>query len=576
MYVNEEYKEIECIKNINSQYKDNFIQIVNHYAPKLPEKLFNNGSAFTLHDFNHHCINIYKIISDIILYPQIAFSDNGLTHKELYILNLAVLFHDIGMDAYLDSERGDHSRRSAEYVLDVYQTPDSVFRTKSLLNENEVKALRLIIMAHSDIKDKNIPDNENGLNNPELRDDIPAHVGKIRANFLACILRLADELDVTVERLGNGDIESQLNKFTKEREKEIADCIDPLQKEKELKRLEKFTESFEYWKQLHLFSSIYKTDKGGIAVIAINDDCIKQRRSEGHTYEFLVDTILKIYKKINDEFKSGLLNKIENDTQVLSKMLFVNKFKLVSQISDIMTLIDKSLDCNSSVINESDKLENSFTEKLKPRVVDEDYQNELRKVIERKHLLQVGHFLLDEVFCARDWIDTKEIVETRSIVNEIINNIVRDVNTNFSEESDYLFIGLDLEGAILASRVAMSLQKPFSYLIPAKDLENNAEKDVANVIEQFNKYVIITDAIVTFETIKKVCKSLCNDSSNFENILQIYTIFYREPILESIEINEKLIKKTCCISRDFTVELFKKSDCPYKDRECFGKNRKIK
>ena len=116
MQINDEYKNIECIKKLKDQYKNAFFKIVEYYAPKLPEKLVKEGSAYTLHDFNHHCIDIYQIISDVILYPNMAYTSEGLTDKELYILNLAVLFHDFGMDAYLNCGRKDHSRTSAEYI----------------------------------------------------------------------------------------------------------------------------------------------------------------------------------------------------------------------------------------------------------------------------------------------------------------------------------------------------------------------------------------------------------------------------------------------------------------------------
>lgn len=61
-----------------------------------------------------------------------------------------------------------------------------------------------------------------------------------------------------------------------------------------------------------------------------------------------------------------------------------------------------------------------------------------------------------------------------------------------------------------------------------------------------------------------------------EKILQIYTIFYRDSLYGGININEVLVHKTTCISKDFSVELFRKEDCPYKKEHCFGINRKIK
>lgn len=111
MEINVEYKQIDCVKNLDIQYKEHFFKIVDYYGPQLPERLVIEGSAYTMHDFNHHCINIYKIVSEIILWPNIAYGNNGLSGKELFILDLAILFHDIGMNAYLTGGRNDHSRR---------------------------------------------------------------------------------------------------------------------------------------------------------------------------------------------------------------------------------------------------------------------------------------------------------------------------------------------------------------------------------------------------------------------------------------------------------------------------------
>lgn len=590
MQINDEYKNIECIKKLKDQYKNAFFKIVEYYAPKLPEKLVKEGSAYTLHDFNHHCIDIYQIISDVILYPNMAYTSEGLTDKELYILNLAVLFHDFGMDAYLNCGRKDHSRTSAEYIQEIYHAGDSVFRSQSMLNENEVKALRLIVMAHSDIKDGSIQADENGLNNPELRNDMPAQVGSIRAIFLASILRLADELDITVNRLGNNDIESQLNiiKEKKLLKEEELSQNGSLHAQEELAYFGALAESLEHWERLHFFSTIYRNNGSEEAVIQINDDFIKQCCDKGDTYEHLVDDILRVYRKINMEYENGFKRKIDEDKNsiVLKKMISVARFKLESNIDDVNQLIAKQLNCFNTVnvvddtsykvSSENEEPQSDIIESIQPEVINEEYEKELGKIVKRKHLLTVGHYLLDETYCARDWIDTKEIVETRNIVDAIILNIIKHFNTNYREEKDYLFLGLDLEGAILASRVAMALQKPFSYLIPAREMENNSGKDAEAVIEKYQKYIIVTDAIVTFETIKRVYASIGNKDDGYKNIMHIYTVFYRKPFNYDIKGNQDLIKKTSCISKEFSIELFEKERCPYKSDGCFGKNRKLK
>lgn len=584
MEINVEYKQIDCVKNLDIQYKEHFFKIVDYYGPQLPERLVIEGSAYTMHDFNHHCINIYKIVSEIILWPNIAYGNNGLSGKELFILDLAILFHDIGMNAYLTGGRNDHSRRSAEFIQEIYDRSDSVFRRESGLNLNELKALKLIVMAHSDIKDGSVPEAVNGLNNQELRNDMAAHVGKIRARFLACILRLADELDVTVERLGNGETESQLNDLKEKRlrkERELDTCENPEYSQalrKEIEKIDAMIESLGHWERLHLFSTVDRKDEK--VIIKVNDDYVKHCCEAGDTYESLVDRMLFVFRKVTSEFRNGLMGKLEmeergEERHLLKGMIAVESFAIQSTFPEINKLINERANLLDPADNaiQSSALDN---EELQPEVIDENYRKTLGSTIKRKHLLKMGHFLLDETYCARDWIDTKEIVETQSIVDEVITCFTKHMNTHFSGEDHYLILGLDLAGAVLASRVGMTLQKPFSYLIPAKDIKNNAGPDVVVEIGEYDKYVIFTDAIVTFETIKKVYESMRKNDQDYKGILQIYTVFYREPAQMKIEKNDKLIKKTACISNEFTAELFEKEKCPYKDERCYAVNRKIR
>ena len=588
MQINEEYKTIECIEKMTEQYKTAFFEIVSYYAPKLPSTLCFDGSIYTLHDFNNHCINIYKIISEIILYPPEAYNEKGISSKELYILNLAVLFHDIGMSADLNSARENHSRRSSEYIEEKYHENDSVLRTKSGLNENEIKALRLIVMAHSDLKDPKIGPAENGLNNPQLRNDLSAQAhGIIRAQFLASILRLADELDVTVERLGNNDTEFRLDKAIQKKdelERGLEKCTDDgLEKylKGELDKVETYIISEKHWKRLHLFSTISKKSRDSDKVyINVNDDYIQRMCERGDTYDHLVNEMLEVISKINKELQNGLLKKVKEsrDKRKLQSMISIETVTLLSDIDDINKLIAKKMNCDS--VNENERKEENDdieceNQDIHLHVIDEDYAQELSEIINRRHLLKVGHFLLDDTYCARDWIDTKEIIETSVIMDKIIENITKDINTKYNNKSDYLIIGLDFEGAILAARVAMALQAPFSYLIPAKEIENNADKDIEIVMEKYEKFIIITDAIVTFETIKRVINSI-GLGDKYEKIMRIYTIFYRESNMIEKRENKELINKTSCISDKFGAELFEKKKCVYKEKKCLGTNRIIK
>lgn len=61
--MNEEYKQIECISKMKKEYFDKFCTIVEGYREKISDNLVIGDSAFTLHDFDHHCFDIYIKLS---------------------------------------------------------------------------------------------------------------------------------------------------------------------------------------------------------------------------------------------------------------------------------------------------------------------------------------------------------------------------------------------------------------------------------------------------------------------------------------------------------------------------------
>lgn len=155
--MNEEYKQIECISKMKKEYFDKFCTIVEGYREKISDNLVIGDSAFTLHDFDHHCFDIYKIISEVLFDEELVYSEKyGLSERELYIMNLAVLFHDIGMSNGLDRARDNHSLNSADYIDRQFKDSRSVLSQNSDLSANEIKALKAIIIAHSNLKDRSV------------------------------------------------------------------------------------------------------------------------------------------------------------------------------------------------------------------------------------------------------------------------------------------------------------------------------------------------------------------------------------------------------------------------------------
>lgn len=325
MIINEEYKNFECVQKLEPNLKQRFFTIVSSYAMNLPERVVLDNSVYTLHDFNHHCVDIYKIISYYLLYPKTVYERTiGLSARELYILDLAVLFHDYSMSNSLTVTRKNHSAESAEFVYEQYNRTDSVFRTNCDLTVEEIKALMAIIKAHSDVKDGTVPAEKNGIYSPELRNYDARYGGPIRAAFLAGILRLADELDVTSARLGTNSIESQLSDLKRKIESGIIN--------KSNERYENMIESLYFWKIQHYFSSMVINDRG-VLCIQVDDNYVQQSIDCGGEKMSIEADINKIMLKITKQF--------EVISQQLFSLIEVKIYVLLSKIivkSNILNL----------------------------------------------------------------------------------------------------------------------------------------------------------------------------------------------------------------------------------------------
>lgn len=174
--------------------------------------------------------------------------------------------------------------------------------------------------------------------------------------------------------------------------------------------------------------------------------------------------------------------------------------------------------------------------------------------------------MLTSKYCARDWIDTLDVVETKTLLNKIVYAIVKHIHNNVQD--NYIIVGVDLVGTLLASRVAFTLQAPLTYIVPQKEEKVNADQEINLTIDDDKKVILITDAIVTYNTVQTAIEKYKLKNS----IIGIYTIFYRESDCE----NEKYIDKTFSINNAFGIELFLKANCNYSKTKCIASNRRLR
>lgn len=225
-------KEIPIITKLKkSEYYDDFKSLVNAYAPSLDFGAVMREIGFTPHNFSNHCRDIYKILSDILPEKFYKVYNKG---SNLFLLLTAVLMHDYYMSQDSSEEaRRQHSKLGKEFVEEAIfgkeNTPLKMYCSKEF-----GEALADVIYAHSDIKD------EHGeIDTYTFKDILEKYSNKrkklkvgeeeLNVPFVAALLRLADELDISYERVEGTDYEGKINTEESKMHYEICKYFRPIQ-----------------------------------------------------------------------------------------------------------------------------------------------------------------------------------------------------------------------------------------------------------------------------------------------------------------------------------------------------------
>lgn len=567
----QEYVEFKCIKKMKESNRERFENIVKEYAEILNRVVSDGGAVYTLHDFDHHCCNLYKIISEVILYEEAAFNggEKAISDWELYLLNLAVLLHDLGMTKYVDLTRDNHSVISAQKIKEDYRNPaNPLSEGKSGLSKNDIDALAMIVQAHSDVKDGSVGEEVNGLKNPDLTNDMPGRIGKTRAKFLANILRLADELDVTSDRLGTMNIRNELDEAAKKRqiiEKKLENTEDDNEKNNLMQQLDRFKKaefSRMRWKSLSYFKSV-EGDSSGKVTLYIDDDVVENEIAIGISDTSIAEEILKVYEKIAKEFEK-FKEDIEADLQ-LANMVAIKRFDYYTKNITIQSALENIKKKSKCVACEK---------KVTPHVISTDLEVKISNFIEKRNIYEVGHYKLHDDLCARDWILVDEIISTESFFKKCESQLLLHLKGLEKLGENYLIIGIDFYGMLIASRLAFVLQKPYAYLIPDYRKTSSSSKEIVFDIsvEEYDNIIIVTDVIVTFDTINKLAEKY----NMSDKIKAIYAILFRNTADNCFALkNKELVEVTYVLNARYDIEIQKNDNCRYKDNaeQCKALNK---
>lgn len=569
--ISKKYKELSCYKYMSQDDQGKFDDLAKHYGTMLNKGPEQRVTVYTPHDFDHHCFNLYRNISLFILKEQ---GIQELKKEELYLLNLSVLLHDISMcrggyekDNPTFFNRKIHSQQSAQWIQHEYSIANSQLHISGL-TRNQINFICNICQAHSDLKDRETP---SGLFDPNLRNCETGEEGPVRTKALAGILRIADELDVTSQRLAGCNPEETLIHQPEDKRKEAQIFNEENQ------------ESIKHFRRLKLICGLELSSQNVEEIILkIDDQEINSRLEQGDEVN-LSDDLRKIHEKIQKEL-TALWSEVLCKPDVRGERLttlkrvvwsgedtkWVERFSLEAS-PNTFTLPHKEKTLPSSGEGNSDTRDNST--KGAAIIIDSSLSEDIQKLVFDEGLLDVGHYQLNSVYCARDWIDTKELLTHSPLSNTIINTFCSHIKTSFCKEK-YTIVGLDLMGATTAAQIGFILQKPFTYVIPAHQYSQADPHEVyVPGIPKDHMIVLVTDSIVTGHTVSKIIQE-----NKWENrVLAIYTVFCRKPkAAQDIE----SIQFPCAIyalNAHFPAEIALVSHCPFGNypENCRAKNKKL-
>lgn len=554
--ITKRYQELDCYRKMGDEDKRHFDCLVDYYGGLLNAGPARRNVIYTLHDFDHHCYNLYHIIAMYILGPK---GLEGLNHEERYLLNLAVLFHDISMctGGYDNGEkipfdRNIHSLQSAQWLKHEYENSTSVLHAQGDLTVKQIEIIGKICKAHSDIKGSEMP---TGLYAPDLKPE-QGRTGVIRVKTLAAILRVADEMDVTSDRLGTATEEDSLlteiaNNGTPERQRQI-----------DLDR-----ESRRHWKRLHYIIGITRVNNSTVA-LELNRDEVVSQKDKGDDYN-IADDLAETRDKIQRELDTAWREAWDEEPNA-ERLITLRKVDWNDDDKDIIdslcseplaVLSEPNQPSDDAQIGEGKGMSAEPQEEVNQKVtlLDNTIASRLRQFVLEHDLFNVGHYQLNTNYCARDWIMTSTVLENEKISQDAIHTFSYHILNHFYGEK-YVIVGLDVMGTSLAAKIGFSLNKPMTYVIPAHQLAH-ADSHEYNVptIPRDSKIILVTDSTITGLTISQIV-----EKNNWqEKLLAIYTVFYREPKLSTEGHNFSFPCEVYALSVDFPAEIAPVKSCPY-------------
>jgi len=547
-------------------------RIMQAYKPILNKSPILSDIAFTPHDFKHHCINIYKIASELI-FPDTAYAYFTKKTDELLAFNIAVIVHDISMTD-LNCDRSQHQLLSIEMIQKDYESGKHAI---SEISSSVFELVKDLIRAHSDIKKGN---KENTLRTiyDEYSSTNPERV------ILCAAFRLADEMDITSDRIDMPGF-AALKKFLDDNRaiieniegeygsvagfiSKLSDNHSEFSNFDEISHKRKVSlakDSFKHWDFCNYVKRIqFEGTLDDTLVVICSKDKISELGDEENILTMLYSEQKSLEQKINGQI-NGILSDLQKADMVRKFMRPVKSIKFMIGKEYLSTMVESVLTGkpDSSVYQIEDTLINKNIYLLKSELTEE-----LKSWILDNKLLDSGHFRLNDKICSRDWILIDEIIQDKDKFDKIAMYFYHHIVEKYKDKIDKLYIiGLDFNGMLLASKLGFLLNVPFTYIVPKHSESYHGINDVSPELLADKSIVVIYDVLIDMTMFNENIELFAKAG---REVLGIYSIFFREKVGRDILSSDYTIYT---FNNHFDIEIINNINCKYRGTEsCIRKN----
>ena len=562
----EEYRKI---LEQSSIYKDKswYADLVDT-EKKLPVFWERSSQGSYTNHGKTHIDSVERFVGDLIGKERL---DNYISPQEFFILLLGVFCHDLGMTRFSMIEKDTYRIERSKHNVYSYQFVMDRENQKNICvpDESYYKPIALLCLGHRDYEDDNgnvihtLSDKCSiGGKDVMIKDVIRIDDANIHLRYLAAILRLADELDLSPKRAPES-LKMLFKGFVPDSTIKIWDgnqIIDYCEIEPK-GRAETIIHIIpNYDKISDLSSGVNSTEK--------KEDLLKMLFLAKEKIEKEIEKINDITfnkKTANDLIEVQFSLDIKYDYDVVSP----GDYDEYKRAKEKQLKEQNHIGINRG-IDSIDSQNNGQNEKIAPRII---LANKIEEFRRDRNLLETGRFVF--TFGNNEGKERKEGKEknekneyTQYFINtqllltnrETLDSITDIFEEQFRDRGIDCVIGIGKAGIILAPNLSLKLNCNSSYVIcDWEGASSVPQEESTSVIKEAKNILVLLDVIstgtATRQGIEKIKEIKKGDGEGLENIY-VGTIFCtNKAIKEDLEKDDK-VNEMFSIRDDFQFKTY--------------------